>query len=819
MNNVTSRQSTKLLLSIIFLVIYMIANLAIPKVSATNEQQSNEFFTEPGIKTAFFENAPASETLKNNQTNIAALVSNGFDYPIGSTGNATQASDGDGWYNAQDFTVSNHLGEDWNAESGGNTDCGASVYASSSGTIVYAATASGWGRVLIVRHTLPDGTQVETLYGHLQSFVRTSGDVSRRELIGTIGDGNGTQAFCHLHFELRFPNSTSWGSPGPGYSSNTTGWTDPSNYVDAHRNLQGCSTGAGTLRNRNGGPAIYPPGAVLKISSNPTVYLLDSDGRKRPLSASALSQLYNQSTDARTGTDFSNWVIVVPQDVLDLYETGGSILNAQPGNGKPFPDGKLIGYNGEISIVTGGGKRRPFADGNRFTQLGYNFCQVVNLTQSEYNSYPAGAPVEAMPVLTSSVNLSSGPYVLGQNITGNFTIQNLGYDSISLTNLGIGGRLNGAIHDMNFVSRTLAPGDSYQYQGGRQLTAAGNYDFFAAYQESNQHWVISVAALPGVLRTRQITVGSGTPTPTPTITPTPTPTVTPTITPTPTPTVTPTPTPSGRTAFDFDGDRKTDLSVFRSSVGEWWYLKSSGGNGASQFGSGSDKPVPADYTGDGKTDIAFWRPSTGEWFVLRSEDGSFFSFQFGTNGDIPAPGDFDGDGKADAAVFRPTSATWYILRSSGGTTIQGFGQNGDKPVVADYDGDGKTDITIFRPSLGEWWIQRSTMGLIAFQFGNSVDKPVQGDYTGDGKADVAFFRPSTNEWYVLRSENQSYYSFPFGASGDVPAPGDYDGDGKFDSAIFRPSNSTWFVQRSAAGTLIQGFGQNGDLPVPAAFIP
>ncbi len=274
------------------------------------------------------------------------------------------------------------------------------------------------------------------------------------------------------------------------------------------------------------------------------------------------------------------------------------------------------------------------------------------------------------------------------------------------------------------------------------------------------------------------------------------------------------------TPFDFDADGKADISIYRPSAGEWWYSKSSDSNNITlQFGNSTDQIVPADFTADGKTDLAVFRPSTGEWFFLRSEDNSFYSFPFGTNGDIPAPADYDGDGRSDAAVFRPSNSTWYINKSSGGTTIQKFGTAGDVPVVADFDGDFKADIAIYRASTGEWWINRSTDGVIAFQFGTATDKPVQGDYTGDGKADAAFYRPSTGEWFVLRSENQSYFSFPFGISTDLPTPADYDGDGKFDVAVFRPSNSTWFVQRSTAGTLIQGFGQSGDKPVPNAFVP
>jgi putative transposon-encoded protein len=289
----------------------------------------------------------------------------------------------------------------------------------------------------------------------------------------------------------------------------------------------------------------------------------------------------------------------------------------------------------------------------------------------------------------------------------------------------------------------------------------------------------------------------------------------------PTPQTSFVPSNSAKNLFDFDGDSKTDIAIFRPAPGEWWINRSSNNTGyALQFGAGTDEIVPADYTGDGKTDVAVWRSSTGEWFVLRSEDNSFYSFPFGSSGDVTAPGDFDGDGKADAAVYRPSTTTWYIRRSSdSGTTIQTFGTSGDVPAVADYDGDGKSDIAIFRPSLGEWWLLRSTAGLIAFQFGNSSDKPVQGDYTGDGKADVAIFRPSTATWFILRSEDSSFFATQFGASSDVPVPGDYDGDGKFDPAVFRPSDLTWYVQRTTAGILIQPFGAAGDLPIPNAYVP
>ena len=278
-----------------------------------------------------------------------------------------------------------------------------------------------------------------------------------------------------------------------------------------------------------------------------------------------------------------------------------------------------------------------------------------------------------------------------------------------------------------------------------------------------------------------------------------------------------TPARSIESPFDFDGDRKTDIGIYRPGPSEWWINRSSTSQTlALQFGASGDMVVPGDYTGDGKADIAIWRPTNGFWFVLRSEDFSFFAFPFGATGDIPVPADYDGDNKADPALFRPSTALWFLAQSTAGNQIIQFGSAIDKPLPADYDGDGKADLAVRRPTGGnsEWWISRSTAGSLALVFGVETDLGVPGDYTGDGKTDIAFWRPSTGFWFVLRSEDFSFFAVPFGASGDIPAPGDYDGDGKWDRAIFRPANANWFIDRTTAGVQIVQFGATGDNPIP-----
>ena len=276
--------------------------------------------------------------------------------------------------------------------------------------------------------------------------------------------------------------------------------------------------------------------------------------------------------------------------------------------------------------------------------------------------------------------------------------------------------------------------------------------------------------------------------------------------------------PCAATPFDFDGDGRSDLSVFRPSTGAWYLNQSSAGFTGVSFGISTDLIAPADFDGDGKTDIAVFRPSTGTWYYLRSSDNSFVGVQFGSNGDLPRPGDFDGDGKADINVFRPSNGTWYRLNSSTGAFVgAAFGQNGDHPLVADFDGDGKNDLAVFRPSVSIfYWLDSSTGAFHGAAFGAGGDIPTAGDFDGDGKTDIAVFRPSNGTWYRYNSSTGAFVAINFGLSGDIPVPADYDGDGKTDIAVFR--NGTWYYLNSSNGAFTGvGFGFGTDQPIPAAF--
>lgn len=275
------------------------------------------------------------------------------------------------------------------------------------------------------------------------------------------------------------------------------------------------------------------------------------------------------------------------------------------------------------------------------------------------------------------------------------------------------------------------------------------------------------------------------------------------------------------TPFDFDGDGRADITVFRPGTGAWYSFYGSDPFTVSVFGSEGDVTVPADYDGDGITDIGIYRQSTATWWYKGSLAGNTAVIQWGSVGDIPRPSDFDGDGKADLIIYRPTNGMWYRFGSTGNVSYVAFGQAGDIPLVADMDGDGRSDPTVFRPSTGTWWYAASSEGgaYRAAVWGLAGDIPVPADYDGDGKTDPAVYRPSTGVWYIINSSDLSYNIQTFGLSGDRPVAADYDGDSKADIALFRPSDQVWYVLQSTSGFAAVQWGISTDIPAQASFLP
>lgn len=278
---------------------------------------------------------------------------------------------------------------------------------------------------------------------------------------------------------------------------------------------------------------------------------------------------------------------------------------------------------------------------------------------------------------------------------------------------------------------------------------------------------------------------------------------------------------ANRAQFDYDGDGRADVSVFRPSTNTWYIFNS--GNSTvhiEMFGSNGDIPAPADFDADAKTDIAILR--NGSWWYRSSLDGLAYFLPWTGDGNFARPGDFGGDGRADLVAYQSSNGLWSRLSLGGSQTSNvTFGIPGDKPLLGDFDGDVKTDPAIYRPSTGEWWYAASSAGgqHRAGRWGISTDIPVPADYDGDFKTDLAVYRPSEGVWYIYNSSNGSYTITRFGLAEDKPVAADYDGDGRAEIAVFRPSTGIWYLLRSTSGFAAVNWGVASDVPTPNAFVP
>ena len=113
---------------------------------------------------------------------------------------------------------------------------GEPVRAAAAGRVTYSDPA-GWGSekgVVVIQHTMPDGTLVHTIYGHMEelngyTFPAMNACVERGEIVGAIGFPS--RGRPHLHYEVR---TRYWHQGGPGYTETNPlelGWYHPVDFT------------------------------------------------------------------------------------------------------------------------------------------------------------------------------------------------------------------------------------------------------------------------------------------------------------------------------------------------------------------------------------------------------------------------------------------------------------------------------------------------------------------------------------------------------------------------------------------------------------
>lgn len=275
---------------------------------------------------------------------------------------------------------------------------------------------------------------------------------------------------------------------------------------------------------------------------------------------------------------------------------------------------------------------------------------------------------------------------------------------------------------------------------------------------------------------------------------------------------------------DYDGDGRTDIQVYRTSINRFFALSSLNGNLTEvPLGQAGDSvSLTVDFDGDGLSDFSTARYNAEVlWRIRKSTTGQTEETRWGSStlGDFFASADYDGDGKFDIAVFR--AGVWYIIESSTGTVRYDFwGTSGDAPAPNDYDGDGKADLTIARSEGGQrmWYTRMSATGqsrVIAWGLSSDAFFTGRSDFDGDSLADLLVIRNVSGQrvFYVLQSSNGVWQVIPWGLSSDVVKLGDYDGDGRTDPTVTRAVNGQrvfYILQSSNGQARYETFGLAGD---------
>lgn len=263
---------------------------------------------------ALFSLSPSIKGTTNSVT-----IADSFAYPI--PARPTPDRPFNYWVYTNKLGPGYHLGEDYVIPippNGTAIDTEIPIYAAGNGIVKYAAPRNGYGWVVIVEHTLPQGDPlgpiVTTLYGHLRKngIIATGTAVIKGvTILGYLSSNsqeNGGYSFTHLHLAVRH------GSFVNGCDATSKGWT---------------FAGYSTLFTSCGEGKIISTPTDLRHATIVANFEPASEFIKQRVTPTEITQATLDGNSWSGSVDYS---IVGPQGVIIGNTVPGTTVGLQPGN-------------------------------------------------------------------------------------------------------------------------------------------------------------------------------------------------------------------------------------------------------------------------------------------------------------------------------------------------------------------------------------------------------------------------------------------------------------------------------------------------------